>query len=358
MAVAAAMGEWLLTVDEDNKKKDTNCVKHVVEFLASGNITKPSQLAGASFADLGSPDELKPDQRVFVRRMIAAATAEFSQPLMSVNPAMQALGGAPPRVPTFRVAPKLAAVTLDGLPGHLLPPTQSVVDQLAKDGREQKVAKPFPFAELRKFLPPWALAGTPVEEDGPKKSDVAAALAKALGLPTRPKDPPLTVAQFVAGYTRWARFAVAAGPIIPVMSSVRAVPIVIALAPAILRTGHMTYVQQAQHFDNVMEVAHALKKRSLPITVAWAYDEAERKEWSEKAAREDREFDLDKLTSKVNKERIASISVLLSARLHQSAWHDNTCRGVLIAPSSRDPARPRAGLGDPICVLGMMTSVS
>ena len=54
-----------------------------------------------------------------------------------------------------------------------------------------------------------------------------------------------------------------------------------------------------------MEVAHTLKKKSLPIAVAWAYDEAERKEWSEKAAREDREFDLDKLTSKVNKERLA-----------------------------------------------------
>ena len=61
-----------------------------------------------------------------------------------------------------------------------------------------------------------------------------------------------------------------------------------------------------------MEVAHKLKARIVPPGVATSYDEAQRKKWSEQAARGDSDFDLDKDEKKVDKDCAAVPSPLRS----------------------------------------------
>ena len=61
-----------------------------------------------------------------------------------------------------------------------------------------------------------------------------------------------------------------------------------------------------------MEVAHKLKARSVPPGVATSYDEAQRKKWSEQAARGDSDFDLDKDVKTMDKDCAAVPSPLRS----------------------------------------------
>ena len=110
---------------------------------------------------------------------------------------------------TLKVAEKLSAVTLAGVPGKLLP-AQAVGDNLLKEGAEQKVTSPFTFADLRKYLPAWALKGEPLgEEKAVDPTDVVAAVANALK--PKPSQQPLSLVQWCAAFTRWAFAAVAAG---------------------------------------------------------------------------------------------------------------------------------------------------
>ena len=64
--------------------------------------------------------------------------------------------------------------------------------------------------------------------------------------------------------------------------------------------GQWSLKAQALHFDNVLSVAHKLRKQKLPVTVAIAYDEHCRKTWAAKVLRDD-DFVLEEAVKKVDK---------------------------------------------------------
>ena len=244
----SSWNDFLLSVDADNSEKTPDWLSSLVGLFTDVGLTRPQQLCGAKYEDFENANKLALNQRMFLRRALAAASDEFGRSagssVASVLAVTQALGGGAvqPRVPTLRTADRLGAVSLAGAPGHLLPP-QAVMDEIQKDGKDQTVSAPFPYGDFRKCLPAWALLGTPLP-DKPEVvlTDTAAALAKTLGLPTGPKKEPLSLQQWGAAYPRWAATAVAAGQI--------------------------TFWQQASYHDVVMEVAHKLKARNIPPSVA------------------------------------------------------------------------------------------
>ena len=104
---------------------------------------------------------------------------------------------------------------------------QEASNELYDSGRKQKVAKTFVCADLKRFLPPWAKSGklATSQKESSQQSDAAAELAKALGLPQRAKEPPLTTEQHAAAWIRYGYTAVAAGPIFLILVPARGPPL-------------------------------------------------------------------------------------------------------------------------------------
>ena len=102
-------------------------------------------------------------------------------------------------------------------------------------------------------------------------------MASALGLPTKPKQVPLTFTQWLACFLRWTFAAVAAVQI--------------------------SYPSALAHQDNVSCVAELCKRKTNnPQAVAIAYDGACRRKWAEYSALMIPGFDVDFAARKLDKD--------------------------------------------------------
>ena len=75
--------------------------------------------------------------------------------------------------------------------------------------------------------------------------------------------------------------------------------------------GQWSLKAQALHFDNVLSVAHKLRKQKLPVTVAIAYDEHCRKTWAARVLRDDDDFVLEEAVKKVDKARPCALVIIV-----------------------------------------------
>ena len=225
LSLAAQFLAFVKAVDGDSGEEDSYYTPFTHLFV-DGGFKSVEQLARASLSDFEDVPG-KAAGRSLVRRVLEQAKVAYPQPATAESQAsqdtlrtvVQQLQGAqapPPVVQkvSLSVGAKLEEVTLEGMPSTLLP-QQTATDELVDEGEKQRkrgVVHPFAFLDLRKFLPVWALLATCSEVDNDEPSShVATELAKALGLPLKPKAKPLTLSQWCAAYNCWANAAVAAG---------------------------------------------------------------------------------------------------------------------------------------------------
>ena len=128
---------------------------------------------------------------------------------------------------------------------------------LVQKQKEKGVGQPFPYAELRKYLPTWCEAGRHTEESDDEPTETAAHLAKALGVPAKRHKPHLTLLQWVAAYDRFAVASAAAGL--------------------------WSYTDALKHKDNCLRLSEEAKDKGKSATVGLVYDELARKRWAEYA---------------------------------------------------------------------------
>ena len=146
--------------------------------------------------------------------------------------------------------------------------------------RDKGVAKPFPYVDLRVYLPTWCADGrandqedTYEEGDGP--NEASKNLAKALGVPTTKAKPRLTLLQWEAAYDRWAVAAAAAGL--------------------------LSYAAALKHKDNCRRLTEEARGKGLKGAVGLVYDHLARRQWADYSYNEVDGFDLEAACSDVDK---------------------------------------------------------
>ena len=65
----------------------------------------------------------------------------------------------------------------------------------------------------------------------------------------------------------------------------------------------ITFAETRLHKENVLKVAEKLRKKTLPLGLAVAYDEKCRRHWAERVAKRDHSFSLSAAVSKVDEDR-------------------------------------------------------
>jgi hypothetical protein len=163
--------------------------------------------------------------------------------------------------PHLKVSEELPRLTLKGLHPTLWPKGAAgdeLLQQVEKQ-KERSVAKPFPYVDLRHYLPTWCAEGRKQDEEDTdtEPNDTAMHLAKALGVQTKRAKPHLTLLQWCAAFDRYAVAAAVAGV--------------------------WDYTCALKHKDNCLKLTEEARAKGTKGAVGMAYDVLARKQWAEYA---------------------------------------------------------------------------
>ena len=314
-AVPLPLWEFLKKLNSGENPKDEAFLLKVAAALMANDIDSPADLIGAQIEDMEAGTVPGAGGANFIRKAIHAQNASMASTLAQGSDGHQPPGNNTANSVSELVRcvkeqqakihvdlePKIEAITLKGLP-TACHPLSSATDKLAalvEKNKQRGIANPFPFMETMEFAPPWAKQAKKdtVAEEDVQLVQQACAIAKALGKGTarEEKRRPDNIAFLAA----MENFSLAAHAV-----------------------GIWTYTAARAHIRVLMEIAanasnetdcNGNRRRHV---LMMHYDEVARMEWSEKAARGDQGFCVNKASTQVDYELLNRARMAHDAALH------------------------------------------